>query len=71
MDNTENFSFKRKPRKCPACGSKKIASIIYGFPSKDMQKDVESGKYVLGGCCVSGDDPSWKCIGLLTLEIIR
>ena len=51
------------PRKCPACGSTKVASILYGFPAYDekMQKDLKDGKIVLGGCCVNHDDPVWQC----------
>ena len=55
--------FKRKPRKCPVCGSNKIASIMYGMPvpGEKLQADIDSGRVVLGGCCISMDDPAWKC----------
>ena len=55
--------FKRKPRKCPKCASNKIASIMYGMPVPDekLQADLDSGRVVLGGCCISLDDPAWKC----------
>ena len=41
------------PQKCPECGSAKVAEIVYGYPSSDWdwEKDVDSGKVVLGGCC--------------------
>ncbi|SHJ63607.1 hypothetical protein SAMN02745165_02832 [Malonomonas rubra DSM 5091] len=56
-------SFKQKPRKCPACASSRIASIMYGMPAYDkkLQADLDSGRVVLGGCCVSLNDPAWKC----------
>lgn len=58
------YKFARKPTKCPKCGSGQIADILYGYPefSKELQKDLDEGKLVLGGCCVSGGDPKWKCV---------
>ena len=32
------------PQKCPECGSAKVAEIVYGYPSSDWEKDVDSGK---------------------------
>ena len=54
---------KRKPKKCPQCGSTKIADILYGLPdySPEFEKRIEDGKIALGGCCISNDDPIWKC----------
>lgn len=59
------FSFRRKPRKCPACGSQQVASILYGMPAfgEQLQRDLEAGKIILGGCCVSDHDPQWQCVG--------
>ena len=37
------------PPECPECGSAKVAEIVYGHPSSDWKKDVDSGKVVLGG----------------------
>lgn len=58
----------KKPRKCPACGSKGIASYLYGMPifSKKLEKEMETGKTILGGCCISDDDPIWKCLSCET-----
>ncbi|MBT6228824.1 MAG: hypothetical protein HOI47_19455 [Candidatus Scalindua sp.] len=55
---------KRKPRKCPQCGSSRIANILYGMPefSPEFEKRIEDGKIALGGCCISNDDPVWKCV---------
>ena len=54
---------KRKPRKCPHCGLAKIADILYGYPvfSPELEKELKDGKIELGGCCITGDDPMWKC----------
>lgn len=53
------FEFLRKPRVCPVCKSKRIATILWGMPafSEDLQKKMETGEITLGGCCVSMDDP--------------
>jgi hypothetical protein len=55
---------KRKPKKCPKCEGTKIADIQYGMPdfSPELRMDLDEGKIVLGGCCVSGDDPEWQCV---------
>ena len=55
--------FKRKPRKCPQCGSVKVATILRGMPtfSEKLMTDISEGKVVLGGCCITENDPSWQC----------
>jgi hypothetical protein len=54
----------KKPDKCPECGSGKIAEILYGLPvfSPGLEKKINEDKITLGGCCVSGNEPSWNCI---------
>lgn len=53
----------RKLKKCPVCGSNRLAKILYGRPffTPKLQDALDSGKIILGGCCVSGDDPKWQC----------
>ncbi|RMG53061.1 MAG: hypothetical protein D6723_07730 [Acidobacteria bacterium] len=57
---------KRKPRKCPVCGSSRIARILYGLPPPDLpeklKNDLDAGRIVFGGCIVFGDDPTWQCV---------
>lgn len=55
---------KSKPKTCPNCGSEKIADILWGYPgySEEMEKQIEEGKLVLGGCCVTDHDPEWECV---------
>jgi hypothetical protein len=55
---------KVKPEICHKCGSKRIAEILYGMPlgTSELQKDMEEGKIVLGGCCITNDDPKWQCV---------
>jgi hypothetical protein len=57
------FAAKRKPKKCPSCGSAKIARILYGMPdfSPELEKDLEEGRIVLGGCDIIFNNPSWQC----------
>jgi len=53
------------PAECPECGRRKGAEIFYGYPAPDawprIEKLVEEGKAELGGCCVSGEDPKYRC----------
>ena len=51
---------KKKPQ-CPQCDSKNIAVIEFGFPSPEMIEGSDRGEIVLGGCCVTEDDPEWHC----------
>ncbi len=48
---------------CNKCGSNNIALICYGLPefSDDLQKKIDKGEIVLGGCCISDNDPQWRC----------
>jgi len=55
------YKFSHKPSKCPKCGSENILDIIYGYPDDGLDKKAQSGKVILGGCIVTGDDPQWQC----------
>lgn len=57
------YESKRKPRKCPACSSHRVAIILYGMPafSAKLEKDLNAGRIILGGCCITDDDPEWQC----------
>jgi rubredoxin len=48
------------PRKCPECGTK-LLRIVYGMPGPDLFDEAEQGKVLLGGCCISFNDPTWGC----------
>ena len=54
---------RRRPTRCPACGSRRMARILYGMPMGDekLTRDLDAGRIVLGGCCVTDDDRSWRC----------
>ena len=48
---------------CPNCNNKKNAQILWGFFEIDtaLEEEIKSGKYTLGGCLVTNNDPKWKC----------
>lgn len=50
-------------RICPRCGSKKTAQILWGMPafSDDIDKKIKNMEIVLGGCCISYNDPTYHC----------
>ncbi len=43
--------------KFPACRSTKI----YGYPAYEAFEAAERGEIVLGGCCITGNDPERAC----------
>ena len=53
-----------KPDGCPKCGSEKVAGILYGLPSFDegLERRLNAGEVVLGGCTITDDDPLWHCL---------
>ena len=61
--NQPRFEYQHKPRVCPVCKSKSVATILWGLPaySEQLERDLELGKVVLGGCCVMVDCPRWQC----------
>ena len=51
-------------RKCPECGSASVAHILYGLPAapdEEMQRQLDSGRIVFGGCCVFPESPDRVC----------
>lgn len=54
---------KYKPKKCPVCKFKPVASIFYGYPimNDDLEEKIKLGKIVLGGCFVEPESPEWEC----------
>ena len=49
---------------CPNCGEDRLAEILYGMPIMDseLERALEAGKIVLGGCVVTDHDPFWQCL---------
>ncbi len=54
VENTEDAEVV-----CPRCGSRNIARIFRGMPSftVELQRELDEGKVVLGGCEVEGIYP--------------
>ena len=54
---------KSNPKKCPNCGHTPVGKILWGMPdmSPKLQKSMEKGKTIIGGCCIGFDDPTWEC----------
>ncbi len=53
----EEASINRK--NCPSCGSTTgLRKYIYGMPDGP----VDESKYLIGGCCITGNDPTHECI---------
>lgn len=48
---------------CPICGGKNISKILWGMPlwTPKLEQDLESKKVVLGGCCITDNDPTYYC----------
>lgn len=63
-----NLDYKVKKRlnsrKCPYCGATKLAKILYGmrFMNEGLMRDLKNHRIVLGGCCISDDDPEYQCV---------
>ena len=49
--------------RCPKCGGRKIAPILYGMPvfDEEMERRINNQELYLGGCCVSDSDPLFHC----------
>lgn len=58
--NAPAIYVKRKPVRCPNCGSK-VLRIQYGYPGHEMRDAAERGEILLGGCCISPDSPDYGC----------
>ena len=61
MRKIMRFEYYPKPSACLVCDSDKILNIVYGYPADSLDKDAQEGKVILGGCCVTDDDPQWQC----------
>jgi hypothetical protein len=55
---------KDRPKHRPKCGLNKVVSILYGLPmfDEELERKLDAGEIVLGGCCVFGNDPTWRSV---------
>ena len=63
IESYDMYTTNRKPRKCPNCGSKRIARLLYG-PSHfypELRDEIETGRVLLKACCLKGPLPVWEC----------
>ena len=51
------FFDNKNTKKCPYCNSTELWKYLYGEPTHDYDKD----KYVLGGCEITRNQPTYKC----------
>lgn len=54
----------RKPESCTRCGFSPIADILQGEPAfadDKLERLMDSGHIVLGGCIRPPDSPDWMC----------
>lgn len=58
---------KKAQIKCPHCGSTNTARYIYGYPlfSDKMQKNLDAGKWILGGCGIDSVEMDGKRVELM------
>ena len=52
------------PAECPACHSPRVAAIVYGLMefTPELERDLEEGRIVLGGCEVTEESKRWECV---------
>ena len=52
-------------RQCPECKGRNTAKMLYGLPCEEnweeIKSDVDSGKIVLGGCCIPPFAGKYRC----------
>lgn len=61
MDTPKIIKVEKKPKICPYCKGK-VVKILYGEPTDEAMEESENKKIIIGGCCISDDDPQWGCV---------
>lgn len=61
---------KKAQIKCPHCGSKNTARYIYGYPlyDEEMQRKLNDGKWVLGGCCINAVEINGEQVDVMPMR---
>ena len=50
------------PIVCPACNRRvRPLRIVFGYPAPELFAAADRGEVALGGCVVTGDDPTHRC----------
>ncbi len=62
-DRPDEFRSGGSGTTCPSCGESDSRPIIWGMPSPELMEAAEAGliDVVLGGCCVTEEDPTHEC----------
>jgi hypothetical protein len=48
--------------RCPRCGDiAPMVPIVFGYPMPETFEAAKRGEIVLGGCVLSGEDPTHRC----------
>ena len=47
--------------KCPKCNKGELLLIVYGYPTKVAEEAAKKGDILLGGCCITDNDPAFGC----------
>ena len=63
LEESENTMKKEERPICPYCKSKNTAIIMYGEinVSEKLEKAMENGEVIMGGCILSDDSPAFYC----------
>lgn len=56
-----SHTFPPPPNECPYCGQVTALAITCGFPSAQLQAEIQAGTVVHRGCLVGPDDADWSC----------
>lgn len=64
IDTNVKKQYQEKPSNCPRCNSTRIADIAYGLftPNEELDRKIQSGEIILGGCTFNEDSPRWCCL---------
>ncbi len=54
-------------KKCPRCGSRQTAEILYGYPlfTEELQQKLSSGELALGGCCIASVEVNGRSMDIM------
>ena len=58
------YFYQRKPRRCPVCGGKAIATYYFGEPPEHIWEKAEKDHSIkIGGCCIEMSEyqRTWHC----------
>ena len=63
MDAYSKETKNVRHKKCPMCGSRDTAKILYGLPAynEELENKLNSHTIYLGGCVITPTDPKYHC----------